>query len=802
MNQQNNKWTIQTTPKVVKACKMRLIRVMASFLIVSSMAIHTSAWGSVRINEILANNAALQEIDGSTPDWVELYNDAAQEVDLTGWSFNGLLQQRWIFPSPTKIPAQGYLVIFFSSNLPASARQTGFGLSTDGDTLSLRDASQNLVDTLTFGMQIPDLSIGRLGAQATWSLNQPTQGAANVAKQLGNRSALVINEWMADPISGDDWFELYNPETNPVDLSGLFLTDDLTKPTLSKTPALCFLGVGENAFQRFYASGDTNDGPNHVGFKLSAGGESIGLFASASSKIQSVAFGSQLTGISEGRLPDAAANVTRFPLSSSPGKSNFLPLNSVWINEIISHTDDPLEDAIELHNPGNQPVSIGNWFLSDDASNFMKYRIPAGTSVPAHGFVVFYQYQFNGPDATVPFSLDSAEGDSVFLSSVDASGKLTGYRAVAQFGPLPNAVSVGRFATSVGVDYPMLQQHTFGMDNPGSLAEFRQGTGSTNAALAIGPVVITEIMYHPPSLTTGVDNTQEEYVELCNVSAQEVPLFDTDYPTNLWRIRGGISFQFPKMSLRPGQVVLIVAFDVEDDAALAAFRIKYQVPQATVVLGPFQGKLGNAEDEIRLEKPDPVQGQGQANMGLIPFVIVEGIYYSDTAPWPPQADGAGYSLQRLAIGSYCNEPLNWQALAPKPGRVDGLPNGDTDQDGIPDTWETAYGLNPQDPSDAAQDLDQDGLSNLQEYICGTLPNSAVSVLKLELAQFEAGGVQLQFSPAVDKSYTVEYTESLPVTGSWLILTNIAARSQTAPITVLDAAPSANSRWYRLLTPKP
>ncbi|PYI83081.1 MAG: hypothetical protein DME26_15765, partial [Verrucomicrobia bacterium] len=49
----------------------------------------------------------------------------------------------------------------------------------------------------------------------------------------------MINEWMAanttlaDPSNGslsphfDDWFELYNPGTNDVDLAGYYLTDDL-----------------------------------------------------------------------------------------------------------------------------------------------------------------------------------------------------------------------------------------------------------------------------------------------------------------------------------------------------------------------------------------------------------------------------------------------------------------------------------------------------------------------------------------------------------------------------------------------
>ncbi|HEY3354648.1 MAG TPA: kelch repeat-containing protein [Polyangia bacterium] len=52
--------------------------------------------------------------------------------------------------------------------------------------------------------------------------------------------------------------------------------------------------------------------------------------------------------------------------------------------------------------------------------------------------------------------------------------------------------------------------------------------------------------------------------------------------------------------------------------------------------------------------------------------------------------------------------------------------GDTDRDGMPDAWETANGLNPNDPSDALADPDGDGLSNLQEFLLGTNPRSADS----------------------------------------------------------------------------
>jgi hypothetical protein len=48
---------------------------------------------------------------------------------------------------------------------------------------------------------------------------------------------------------------------------------------------------------------------------------------------------------------------------------------------------------------------------------------------------------------------------------------------------------------------------------------------------------------------------------------------------------------------------------------------------------------------------------------------------------------------------------------------------DTDNDGMPNSWEIQYGLNPEDASDANNDPDNDDLTNLEEYLGGTNPKS-------------------------------------------------------------------------------
>jgi hypothetical protein len=52
---------------------------------------------------------------------------------------------------------------------------------------------------------------------------------------------------------------------------------------------------------------------------------------------------------------------------------------------------------------------------------------------------------------------------------------------------------------------------------------------------------------------------------------------------------------------------------------------------------------------------------------------------------------------------------------------------DSDSDGMPDAWETKYGLNPNDASDASSDQDNDGVSALDEFLAGTIPSGSLDI---------------------------------------------------------------------------
>ena len=51
----------------------------------------------------------------------------------------------------------------------------------------------------------------------------------------------------------------------------------------------------------------------------------------------------------------------------------------------------------------------------------------------------------------------------------------------------------------------------------------------------------------------------------------------------------------------------------------------------------------------------------------------------------------------------------------------GTPYQDTDNDGMPDKWEKPHKLNPNDANDAVSDRDNDGYTNIEEFINSVAP---------------------------------------------------------------------------------
>ena len=134
---------------------------------------------------------------------------------------------------------------------------------------------------------------------------------------------------MADPADGhfDDWFEIFNPNSVAVDLTGYALTDNLTNTTV-RWPVPAGTRIPARGFLLVWADSDTNQNTNstdlHANFKLDKTGDTIGLFAPNGSLVDSVTFAEQTNDVSQGRWPDGAGN-TFFMPTPTPRAANVIP---------------------------------------------------------------------------------------------------------------------------------------------------------------------------------------------------------------------------------------------------------------------------------------------------------------------------------------------------------------------------------------------------------------------------------------------------------------------------------------------
>jgi hypothetical protein len=412
------------------------------------------------------------------------------------------------------------------------------------------------------------------------------------------------------------------------------------------------------AFTSRYGAG-LNVAGQYVGF-LDNGGERLQLLDAVNEEIHDFSYNNSWYPITDGPgaslvVVDEAADTGVWgnkegwrPSATdfgSPAQNDPAPASApapIVINELLTHTDLPQVDAIELLNPTVAEVNISGWFISDDFANPKKFRVPDNTVIPAGGHLVFYESNSFGVGPN-GFAI-SSKGDETYLFSGNGTN-LTGHLHGYSFGAAENGISFGRYTNSqTNVHFVAMSALTL---------------GSANAAPKVGPVVISEINYRPDEQVIGVDNTIDEFLELANTSGASVSLFDPANPANTWRLRGAVDFDFPTgVTLPAGGHVIIVSFNPAETALFNTFTSRFSVPGNVRVVGPWDGQLGNLGESVRLLRPDA------PDVTEVPYILVDQVDYSNRPPWSGGADGIGLSLQRLVESNYGNDPLNWIGVAP------------------------------------------------------------------------------------------------------------------------------------------
>ncbi|GEM_PF-356046 len=549
------------------------------------------------INEFMANNdEAIPGPNNDYPDWIELYNAANKTINVGGMYLTDDLANptTWRIPEGTSIGAGGYLVVWADNSSVPGSLHASFRLNANGEKIGLFAADgKTLVDYVVFNQQIDDISYARLpDGSLNWTYLTPTPGASNTIGKpvtFGNKEnaevqpRLFINEIMANndaavpgpDNSYPDWIELYNGDAKSIDLSGMYLTDNLTNPkwkfpegTIMAPETYLIVWVDNSIYPR----------PMHASFGLNASGEAVGLFApDGKTLIDSITFGAQTDDVSFGRFPDGAPNWET--LTPTPGSSNKpyelgLSDNStqiisiptaLFINEFmannkaaVSGPNNTYPDWIELYNAGNASINVGGMYLSDDPTNPDVWQFPPNTIIEPKGFLLIWaDNSSNRPDLHASFRLN-ATGEAICLFAADKETLIDSIlfdkqKADISYGRLPDGSSNWSYLTP-----------TPGMAN--KAGQVAVPVSEDNIVLVPLHLFINEFMADNQITIAGPDETYPDWIELFNASNETINLsgmYLTDSSTNPTKCR------FPEgVTITPRGYLLIWADNSSEQSSL------------------------------------------------------------------------------------------------------------------------------------------------------------------------------------------------------------------------------------------
>ena len=252
-------------------------------------------------------------------------------------------------------------------------------------------------------------------------------------------AALVINEFMADNGTTvtdpqghyDDWIEIYNSGPGTVDLGGMYLTDDPLNPTQWQFPTNTLLG--QDSYLLVWADEDVLDSGLHASFKLSAGGEQIGLYETDGvSLVDSISFGNQSEDVSYGRFPNGGSS-WYFMDAPSPNAANtsaqseevyFSRLSGVMTSSFTLKLSTRSDTGqIRYTTDGSDPTASSTLYndgsgISINNSNSRQIRARAFQSGLAPGPVRTEAYLAVSPalaafDSNLPIVIIDTFGDSI-----------------------------------------------------------------------------------------------------------------------------------------------------------------------------------------------------------------------------------------------------------------------------------------------------------------------------------------------------------------------------------------------------
>lgn len=154
-----------------------------------SLTVAVAESNKIMINEICAKNTSYAAPDGGFYDWIEIYNSSSNAVDLSGYglSDNAGKPYKYTFPDNSIINGKQRLIIFCDSLNPQidGCCTAAFGISTNGETITLTDCNGKTVDAVTFEQMQENISYGRIpDGSEKFAFMETTPNAPNNEKSV------------------------------------------------------------------------------------------------------------------------------------------------------------------------------------------------------------------------------------------------------------------------------------------------------------------------------------------------------------------------------------------------------------------------------------------------------------------------------------------------------------------------------------------------------------------------------------------------------------------------------------------
>ena len=326
------------------------------------------------INEVLTNNTSnIVDVFGEHEAWLEIYNPNPFQVNLARYTLEDVNSgSAYTFPtsSPilTTIDAEGFIVIWMDGQFE-QGEDHAFTIDPSGE-LRLKGEDESIVDTYSYQDAGENISWGRStdGGPSSIPYTIPTPRVTNTLV-IVQPELLYINEVMTTNLSDttdvmgefEDWFEVYNPGPNAVNIAGYYFTDNPANPDKWRVPLdlPSETTIPAGGFLLFWADEDQSQGWNHTNFRLNNAGESLSLYSPDGFTLGDfIALGLIGDDLTYGRETDGSPNWVNF-LETTPEYSN----NGATVNIALLQ-----EDQLKMY---PNPVASGQMVKLTESSDII-----------------------------------------------------------------------------------------------------------------------------------------------------------------------------------------------------------------------------------------------------------------------------------------------------------------------------------------------------------------------------------------------------------------------------------------------